>query len=335
MPSEYNWNRSYKIVIGKPEHETSAYTYEGVVVGKLPPTTIKVDAVTEPAGDIIQMSNLESEGDSIRGFKFKLKTNRSSGSSSASNERSTLTLYNLNKESLAVLAQEGCVVRVYLGYEGSVELAYSGDITTVTPKDEGRDIAYQCVCKDGAIDIKNTKVSIQYDEGMTMASILEDLAGRFPSASVGTIAASGLEEEKITGGFSCQGKLINIFNKLCRRNGLTYTRFNGKISVQPQQLIQGTPDYLLVARNTYILEDHHIKSIDPILDNSLKATNQKNTKRGVQITTFLIPVSLDEFITVSETASQEYAGTYKITAISTNASSPTGAFDTTVRCEPM
>lgn len=335
MPSEYNWSRSYKIVAGKPSHETSAYTFEGVVVGKLPPTTISVDAVTEPAGDIIQMSNLESEGDSLRGFKFKLRTTRSSGSTASSNEKTILTLYNLNKETLGVLAQEGCVVRVYAGYQGEVDLVYSGDITIIAPKDEGADIAYNITCKDGATDIKNTKVSIRYDESFSMANVMRDLAGRFPSGSIGTMAVDQLEDKKVTGGFSCQGKLINIFNKACQRNGLTYTRYNGKISVRPDQLVQGTPDYLLVGRNTYTLNPKVIKTLDPVLDNRSKQTNQKNVKRGIQITTFLIPITLDQFITIPPEASQEYSGTYKIVAIQTNLDSRMGGWDTTLRCEPM
>ena len=335
MASEYNWQRSYKIVLGKPAHETSAYTFEGVVVGKMPPTTITVDAVTEPAGDIIQMSNLESEGDDLRGFKFKLRSTRSSGSTASSNERSTLILYNLNKETLSVLNQEGCVVRVYAGYQGNVDLVYSGDIGDINIKDEGNDIAYHIACKDGAIDIKNTKVSIKYDESFTMANVMRDLAGRFPSGSLGTIAVDNLKDTRITGGFSCQGKLINIFNKACQRNGLTYTRDNGKISVRPEQLVQGTPDYLLVSRNTYTLDSRVLKSIDPVLTNSAKFTNQKNVKRGIQLTTFLLPITLDQFITIPPEASQEYAGTYKIIAKSINLDSRRGSWDTVLRCEPM
>ena len=333
--SNYNWNRAYKIVFGKPKHETSAYTFEGTVVGNLPAPQIEVDAVTEPAGNVVSMSNLVSEDETLRGFKFTLNSVRIASGTGSSGEKSVLTLYNLNPETLEVLNQEGCVVRVYAGYQGAVNLVYSGDIEEVSPKTEGQDIAYKIDCKDGSIDLKNTRVSIQYSENISMANIVRDLASRFPSASLGSTTMDSLESKFITGGYSCQGKLSDIFDKVCQKNQLTYSRFNGKISVRPEQLIQGLPDYLIVERNTYTLLPDTLHIIDPILANKGKSTNQANVKRGIQLTTFLIPVTLDQFITILPETSQQYAGTYKITKIMTKLNSIQGAWTTSLKCEPM
>lgn len=335
MPNIRNWIRSYKIIFGKPEHETSAYTFEGVVVGKLPPAIITVDAVTDPAGDVVSMSNLPSEGNDLRGFNFKLNTTRGSSSTGSSDEKSTLTLYNLNKETLDVLNQEGCVVRVYAGYEEDISLVYSGDILTVEPRTEGQDITYVVGCKDGAIDLKNTKVSIQYAESFSMANIVRDLASRFPSASLGTTALDSLESKYVTGGYTCQGTLSSVFDKICQKYELTYSRFNGRISVRPDQLIQGLPDYAIVNKNTYELSGDNIKTLEPTIKNNGKLTKQKNIKSGIQLTTYLIPISLDQFITIPSEANEKYTGTYKITSINFSLDSRNGPWDVSLKCEPM
>jgi hypothetical protein len=330
-----NYNRSYKVVFGRPEHDAPAYLQEGQGIIKLSPVNVEVDALTIPAGDIVSMSNLVSEGSKRRGFNFQLKSTRSSGSSGSKAEHSTLILYNLNEESLAVLNQEGCVVRVYAGYGGNIDLVYSGDIKSIFPKTQGNDIIYECLCTDGLIDIKNTKVSLQYDESVSMKDVVTDLAGRFPSGSVGTVAAKKLESTYVTGGYVCQGKLINIFNKLCSQNSLTYSRFNGKITVKPEQLVQGTEDYEELTKNTYTLSSSNIKTLDPIIDNATKFTKQTDTKRGVVVTTYLIPITLDQFFTIPPEANQSYAGTYKITAININLDSRKGPWDVTLKGEPM
>lgn len=344
--SELNWDRSYRVVFGKPAHEKEAYFFEGQVVTpdelsviNASPEAIRkpltLDATTEPAGDVISMSNLVSEGDSARGFLFRLKTTRKAAANSASAEKSILTLYNLDKESIAVLNQEGCVVRVYAGYGGIVNLVYAGDVSSISIKDIGSDIAYNVTCKDGAIDIKNTKVSLEYDESLSTGQVLRDLISRFPSASLGKIATAIIDKKFVRGGHSVQGNLLMIFEKMCKRNGLTYSRYNGKISVRPEQLVQGTPDYLFMARNTFTLESDVIKALDPVMDNKTKLTTQKNVKRGIQLTTFLIPITLDQFISVPDGVSQEFAGTYKITTLEINLDSRKGPWDISVRAEPM
>lgn len=346
--SKENWGRSYRIVIGRPEHIKSVYLSDGAVIsaeelkivndipqGIRANKKITVDATTIPAGKIAQLSNLASDDEDTRGFSFTMKSTRKVSANASSAEKTSIILFNLNKETIDIIQQEGAVVRVFAGYGGEVDLVYSGDVESVSIKHQGNDKLYIINCKDGLIDQKNTKVSLEYAETMSLLDIMKDLIRRFPSASVGEIASAVLEKKFITGGVSVQGNLLKIFEKMCKKYGLTYSRYNGSISVRPEQLIQGTPEYMLLANNNFILEADVLKNIEAVMDNKKKQTAQKNTKRGIQLNTFLIPITLSQFITIPEEASKLYAGTYKLTALNISLDSRKGPWDVNVTAEPM
>ena len=327
------FDRRVKIVIGKPQIDTAAYTVteENYVVAN---RETVFPATTEPAGDIISISNT---GDNTRGFYFSLDTTRGSAKGgSSSNEKTIIEIANLNEESLAVLYQSGCKVMVYLGYKDTpLELYYTGDIYDIRPSSNGLDKIYKITCKDGAQDAQNTRVSLSYDESMSIADIIKDMAGRFPSGSLGTLALDSVESKFIQGGVNFQGNLERKFDAFCKMHGINYFRYNGKINLQPYQLVNGTPEYLLVGRNTFTLTEGTIKAIDPIIQNGGKYLDNTNTKRGVQVRLFLTPIEIGDFFTVPPEISKELAGTYKTTTTKISVSMPNGDFDITVKGEPM
>lgn len=342
------FGRRMKIIIGAPQRNIESYTYKsGVITGKpvlgidgkqsetLVDTTIKVDATTIPAGKIINLSNLPPNPK--RGFYFKLETTRGAPSGGTANEKSTIELANLNEDTLGILHTENSMIQVWLGYESdnSLDLYYSGDIYDIQPKRVGEDMIYTITAKDGFVDHKNTKVSLQYDESMPVSEIMKDLITKFPSGSIGTMAIDYLDGVRINGGKSFQGVLSKEFDRLCKSYGVSYFRYNGKYNLQPYQLVNGTPEYLLVGRNTFTIPDKGVLALDPIIQNGEKYFNQKNIKRGVQLTTYLIPIELGQFFTILPETSKELAGTYKATTIKVEADFLGNSWNVTVRGEPM
>lgn len=330
--------RRVKIIIGVPQIDTAGYVYQedvqqtgGINLGRV----VNVPATSVPAGKVINLSNVAPNPS--RAFYFKLESTRGGTEGGSANEKSVVELQNLNEETLELLHQPNAKVMVYLGYEGtSLDLYYTGDIYDIQPSGFGQgDITYRITCKDGFLDNKNTRVAIAYDESTSLASIVTDLASKIPSASLGTLALGDLERVKVKGGINIYGNLEERLTKLLRANGYVYFRYNGKISIQPRELINGSEDYALIGKNTYTITPDLVKSLDPIIQNGEKYFDAKNTKRGVQLTTFLAPMELGQFFTITQDTSNTLAGTYKITTIKIDANMPEGNFDVTVRGEPM
>jgi len=333
--SKTAFGRRMKIIIGVPQRNTEAYTVVGEVVGNLPAPNLKVDATTVPAGKIINLSNIPPN--SKRGFYFKMDSTRGGVGGGAANEKTTIELANLNEDTLGILHTENSQIQVWLGYDSdnSLDLYYSGDIYDIQPKRNGDDIVYAITAKDGFVDNKNTRVSLQYDESMSVKDILTDMIKTFPSGTIGTMAIQYLETEKVTGGKSIQGILLKEFDRLCKSYGVNYFRFNGKYNLQPFQLVNGTPEYLLIGRNTYTIPVNGVLALDPIIQNGAKYYDNTNIKRGVQLTTFLIPIELGQFFTILPETSKTLAGTYKVTTLKVEADFTGANWNVTVRGEPM
>lgn len=331
------FGRRMKIIVGAPQRNISEYVKEGEVVGPYLQVPLeKVAATTIPAGKIINLSNLSPNPK--RGFYFKMESTRGGVSGGTSNEKTNIELANLNEDTLGILHTEGSQIQVWLGYESddSLDLYYTGDIYDIQPKKTGDDIIYIISAKDGGVDNKNTRVSLHYDESMSVKDIMQDLITKFPSGTVGTMAIDYLTTEKIIGGTSLQGILSKEFDRLCRSYGVSYFRYNGKYNLQPYQLVNGTPEYLLVGQATYTIPPSVVLALDPVIQNGAKYFDNTNTKRAVQLTTYLIPIELGQFFTIKPETSKNLAGTYKVTAIKINADFLSeDNWSVTVRGEPM
>jgi hypothetical protein len=324
------FGRQMKIIIGAPERNIASYVIEGTVLAD-----VKVDATTVPAGKIINLSNIPPQPK--RGFHFKIDSTRGGVEGGGTNEKTIIELANLNEDTLNILHTENSQIQVWLGYESdnSLDLYYSGDIYDIQPKRSGRDIIYLITAKDGYVDNKNTRVSLNYPESTPVSDILADLITKFPSGSVGTLALDKLTTKVVTGGLSFQGNLGKSFDVLCKSHGINYFRYNGNYNLQPYNLINGTPEYLLVGRNTYTIPNKGVFSVDPIIQNDGKFFDTTNTKRGVQVTTYIIPVELGQFFTILPETSKDLAGTYKTTTIKIHADFKGSDWSVTLRGEPM
>jgi hypothetical protein len=331
------FGRQMKIIIGAPQRNIAEhYISTGADLTQSPLIQeTKVDATTIPAGKIVNISNISPNPK--RGFYFKMETTRGGSEGGSSNERTVIELANLNEDTLGILHTENSQIQVWLGYESdnSLDLYYSGDIYDIQPKKNGEDIIYSITAKDGFVDNKNTRVSLHYDETMSVKDILTDLVKRFPSGSIGTMALDYLNTEKIVGGKSIQGILLKEFDRLCKSYGVSYFRYNGKYNLQPYQLIDGTPEYLLIGQKTYNIPPKSVLVLDPIIQNGAKYYDNTNIKRGVQLTTFLSPIELGQFFTIPPETSKTLAGTYKVTTIKIEADFYGEPWFVTVRGEPM
>lgn len=338
--SERAFNRRVKVIIGTPRIDSESYIFQEDIgiperssSTKGDSTRFKITSV--PAGKTINISNVEPN--STRAFYFKLESTRGTSGGGTSNEKTVVELQNLNEETLEILHSPNARILVYLGYEGtSLDLYYAGDIYDIQPSGFGDgDITYRITCTDGAADSVNTRVALAYEETTPVSEILADMVKKFPSSSLGDVAIDIATPRFVQGGLVIQGNLSRVFNKYCKMYGVSALRYNGKISLQPYQLVNGTPEYINIGKNTYTVPPSAVKTLDPIIQNGGKYIDNKNTKRGVQLVTFLTPMELGQFFTILPETSKTLAGTYKITAIKIDANLPLGNFDVIVNGEPM
>lgn len=332
-----NYQKSYRITIGVPEFKKESYIIE--VPLAIPPFKQEEDkvipATSIPAGDIIKLSNLVVDDNPKRGFYFTFNSVRTVSTAATKGEKTLLKLYNINDETLNVINQENCRILIEAGYDEKVSLVYSGDVVSADTRRQGTDVITNVRLKELGIDVKNTRISITFDESASLVDVIGKLTASFPAAATGVLALEKFKHTFITGGYTFQGSLIRILEKLCEQHDLMYSIFNGVITVQEAQLVQGTPSYLLVAQNIWKLDDDIIKALDGNLANKDKKSAQKNVKRGITLSTFLIPIEISQFFEVSSEVSKDLAGTYKITSLGVNLDSRLGAWDVQLKGEPL
>jgi len=315
MAIQENWQRSYKIVFGVPEYIRDLYSIDKVSLGPLKKEFQGFDAQSIPS-NAVSMSNLTEDGNSTRGFTFALdSTRKAAASSNKKTEKSVLQLYNLNKEAIDVLNQDGCVMRIFAGYQGKVDLIYSGDVEQVSPVQMGQDLIHRVRLTDGGVSEKDTVISVQYDEFTSTSEIITDLVGLYPDSAVGYLGLDKQSTEFTTGGQSYAGKLVKIIDRIMNKNNLRQGRYNGKIVVIPDNLKVGEKDYEKNKINTYLFFPDNVKAISAASTNKNKTTGTEQTQTSINISTFLIPVELGQYFTVPNAVSEEYNGTYLVTEI--------------------
>lgn len=304
-----NFSRSYRISIGTREVTQAKYTINASVVDVSKVQDSDYETIPSNAR---KLSNLPSDDAPLRGFTFKLNATHKASKQGSDGEISVLDLYNLDNDLISVINQDKCVVIVEAGYQGKVELAYSGDVIKVEPFSQGADIVYRLHVKSGAFDMRNTMATLNYDESLSMEDIIIDMFGRLPNSVLGTYGISDLREENKTGGRGFTGSLISNIDKLAEQYNLNWSHFNGKIVIIPYRLLG--EDYDTFARTNYNLPIDTIKSISDAADKQNKGSNDVKSKlRKLQINTFYIPIEIGQFVTIPKSEyTKDYYGTYQV-----------------------
>ncbi len=331
------WQRSYRVTIGKPTYTKTAYLYNGTITKGTPISTDISDEITIPS-NARYLSNLESEGQALRGFSFELDSIRqlSEPDSGDRGEKTTLRLYNLDEDMINVINQEPCVVRVEAGYGGQISLAYAGDVMSVTPHRSGTDVVYTITCKDGGIAEKNTRINANYAETVPESDIILDMAQRFPATGIGNVGLEHLTDRVTTGGHTFVGSLVTNFDKVMAKNNLQYARFNGKMVIVPYRLEVGSANYQKFYKTNYTFSQDNVVDIVAVTERSNTLTSDEKLKsQPIQLNTFFCPVEVGQFFTVTSATSSEFAGTYQVTRVRTQLQSQGNAWNVTLTGTPI
>lgn len=306
-----NWDRAYRITLGTREYTDTQYTLYREDIIKATTSLTATTSTTIPS-DAKIMGNVVADGFDKRGFSFKFDSTQGLAKQSSGSEKTTLTLYNLNDEMVTLINKDKCKVIVEAGYEDSVEVAYTGDVTRVRKSRQGADTVYTLSCTSGGFTKRNTIGTLSYDECMSDKDVITDFIYRFGDTSAGTVGLSDYADVYKTGGRFFSGSLIEEFEKLLASKNLLYAHINGKIVIVPKSTVGS--DYDTFARTNYNLPENALKSVKYISDKTgVGSDDSTSSRKQLQVNTFFIPVEMAQFITIPETDyTEDTYGTYLV-----------------------
>lgn len=178
----------------------------------------------------------------------------------------TLKIYNMNNQTRNLVERVNNSVILKAGYEddiGAITI-FTGSVVSAWTTREGNDTITELSVRDGALPLRQTKLSLSYAPGTSALDILSDV-----SASFG-LPVKPLPE-KITDkpyrrGFAFCGKAETAMRDICHYLGLTWSIQNNEIQILSKdhpigdELVVLTPDNGLIGLPTRIIDSTRNKS---------------------------------------------------------------------------
>lgn len=141
---------------------------------------------------------------------------------------SKISLWNLNKEHLAILNEKDCLVTLKAGYDNHIALIFVGTVTHITTELDGADRETSIELADGRVELRDTYVSLSYSGAINQKKIIEDIA-----TEMGVAVTFSYNVEFYTfNGFSVIGPCSAALDKACASNDLTWQIQNGVLQIK-------------------------------------------------------------------------------------------------------
>ena len=207
--STENFDRQYRLTIGKAGGTGS----EIGETSKSPPVALHVNFS-------IQKTDLEAQN-----------TGR-------------VTVWNLNKQHLAVLDEKDCALALKAGYGNRLALIFAGIVTNSTTSLDGADVKTEIEVVDNLVEVRDTYVTISYTGTVNWKTIMDDVANQM---GVAVTYSYNAEFVDIPNGFSFVGQAKEIMNKGCKCCGLVWSLQNGVMQVKKPGDVMSKEVYILSA----------------------------------------------------------------------------------------
>ncbi|GKX50050.1 phage protein [Budvicia aquatica] len=178
----------------------------------------------------------------------------------------TLKIYNMNNQTRNLVERVNNSVILKAGYEddiGAITI-FTGSVVSAWTTREGNDTITELSVRDGALPLRQTKLSLSYAPGTSALDILSDV-----SASFG-LPVKPLPEKIIDKpyrrGFAFCGKAETAMRDICHYLGLTWSIQNNEIQILSKdhpvsdELVVLTPDSGLVDFPSRIVDSTRNKS---------------------------------------------------------------------------
>ncbi len=137
-----------------------------------------------------------------------------------------VTVWNLNKEHLAELEKQDCVVIVRAGYGDDITEAFTGTVTHASTTKEGADRMTEIELASNMVELRDTSFAMSYAEGTRTDVIYQEAAAQMGLPL--TISPKAMENPTLlSAGFSFVGGAKNLLNRLTRMDGINWTIQDG------------------------------------------------------------------------------------------------------------
>lgn len=319
-----NYNRKYKLIIGNPPYKKSITTTPIIVPPLLSKSgtgeTIPQYTTTTIPQDAIEITELQMTANITKGVK--------------GDEVSSFTLNNCHEDTIAKAQKEHAIVMLFAGYEDDLPdlpLIYSGQITSAVEESNGTENVLKIQCK-GAADSLKTKVSVNYPAGSKVKDVIVDLAKRIPNTVVGVTALDFLGDHQINNGLSLYGNIGKNIDRVIKDYNGEWNIENGAIIIKPKRVVKDSNDFKTLMVKKYTITDNLIKQITFMNDKNGKTDAAPSKRRGVKVSTFLLPIKLSYPITIDN---EKYKGDYKVTSVRFNLDYRGNSWDVELETEAM
>lgn len=155
-----------------------------------------------------------------------------------------VTVWNLNKQHLAVLDEKDCALALKAGYGNRLALIFAGIVTNSTTSLDGADVKTEIEVVDNLVEVRDTYVTISYTGTVNWKTIMDDVANQM---GVAVTYSYNAEFVDIPNGFSFVGQAKEIMNKGCKCCGLVWSLQNGVMQVKKPGDVMSKEVYILSA----------------------------------------------------------------------------------------
>lgn len=149
-----------------------------------------------------------------------------------------IDIFNLSKESVSHVQQDGAIVRLFAGYEIPRQV-FLGEINPdgVALKKQGVDRVLSIEAQDGGGKFRTSRINKSFNRGTSLSEIFDELAGA-TGAPLGAISIP--KDAQISEGVTLAGDVSAELDRFARSLDLDWSYQDGALQVLPRG--EGAPD---------------------------------------------------------------------------------------------
>ena len=164
----------------------------------------------------------------IRDLRFSFAINKDSDKTS---NKLVLKIYNMNNQTRHLVERVNNNVILKAGYAddlGPITI-FAGTVLSAWTIKDGNDVITELNVRDGALPLRQAKISVSYIPGISALSVLKDVADSF-GLPVKPLPES-IEDKVYSSGFSFCGKAETAMKNICQYLGLTWSIQNHEVQI--------------------------------------------------------------------------------------------------------
>lgn len=203
-----------------------------------------------------------------------------------------IKLWNLSPAHLKALEEEDCVVALKAGYGNKMPLIFAGVVTNATTELDGSDTATEIEVVDTRIEIRDTYVSLSYNDSISSKTIIDDTADQM---GVTVSYSYNAEFVDIPNGFSFVGPAKNVLTKMCDCCGLTWSIQNGVLQIKKPNDTMLREVFLLSPKTGLVNIPKRINETKK--DDTTKGESEKENQKGWEVEYLMnAAINIDDFV---------------------------------------